>query len=119
MVANTTYLCPTRCFGSLLIHSSQVCEDRPGPGPPNNQTWRKTGDADSWLNDAIFLHSIWNGSGAIFGGRLYYIPINNGPAFLILLVVIGITLNREGKVVREYLLSDLQRGLFTRQNMIS
>ena len=29
--------------------------------------------------------------------------------------MIGIALNREGKVVREYLVSDLQRGLFTRQ----
>jgi RsiW-degrading membrane proteinase PrsW (M82 family) len=66
---------------------------------------------------AIFLHSIWNGSGAIFGGGVFLLTylFLMVPAFLILLVVIGIALNREGRVVREYLLSDLERGLFTRQ----
>jgi hypothetical protein len=66
---------------------------------------------------AIFMHSIWNGSGAIFGGGVFlltYILIMV-PAFLILLVVIGIALHREGQLVRQFLLSDLQRGLLTRQ----
>jgi len=66
---------------------------------------------------AIFLHSIWNGSAAIFGGAVFLLTylLIMVPAFLILLVVIGIALSQEGRVVREYLLSDLQRGLFTRQ----
>lgn len=66
---------------------------------------------------AIFMHSIWNGSGAIFGGGVFlltYIVIMV-PAFIILLVVIGIALHREGQVVRQFLLSDLERGLFTRE----
>jgi len=37
------------------------------------------------------------------------------PAFLILLVVIGIALSREGKVVREQLLRDFESGLFTQE----
>ena len=66
---------------------------------------------------AIFLHSLWNGSGALFGGAVFILTylLVMVPAFLILLVVIGIALNREGKVVREYLMTDLQSGLFTRQ----
>ena len=66
---------------------------------------------------AIFMHSIWNGSGAIFGGGVFlltYIVIMV-PSFVILLVVIGIALYREGQLVREFLLCDLERGLLTRQ----
>jgi len=66
---------------------------------------------------AIFMHSIWNGSGAIFGGGVFlltYIVIMV-PSFVILLVVIGIALYREGQLVREYLLCDLERGLLTRE----
>jgi RsiW-degrading membrane proteinase PrsW (M82 family) len=69
------------------------------------------------LLTAIFMHSIWNGSGAIFGGGgflLTYILIMV-PAFVILLVVIGIALYREGQLVRQFLLCDLERGLLTRQ----
>ena len=66
---------------------------------------------------AMFMHSIWNGSGAIFGGGVFlltYILIMV-PAFVILLVVIGIALYREGQLVRQFLLCDLERGLLTRQ----
>src|SRR5689334_17340651 len=66
---------------------------------------------------AIFMHTIWNGSGAIFGGGgflLTYIVVMV-PSFVILLVVIGIALYREGQLVREFLLCDLQRGMLTRQ----
>jgi len=69
------------------------------------------------LSTAIFMHSIWNGSGAIFGGGVFlltYILIMV-PAFVILLVVIGIALYREGQLVRQFLLCDLERGLLTRQ----
>lgn len=66
---------------------------------------------------AIFMHSIWNGS-AVFGGGgvfiLTYILVMV-PAFIILLVVIAIALRREGQVVREFLVIDLERGVFTRE----
>ena len=37
------------------------------------------------------------------------------PAFFILLVVIAFSLRREGQVVREFLLSDLERGVLTKE----
>jgi RsiW-degrading membrane proteinase PrsW (M82 family) len=66
---------------------------------------------------AIFMHSIWNGSGRIFGGGVFlltYILIMV-PAFIILLVVIGIALHREGQLVRQFLLCDFEHGILTRQ----
>jgi RsiW-degrading membrane proteinase PrsW (M82 family) len=66
---------------------------------------------------AIFMHSIWNGS-AVFGGGavfvLTYIVVMI-PAFVIILVVIGLALRREGQVVREFLVVDLERGTLTRE----
>jgi len=66
---------------------------------------------------AIFMHSIWNGS-AVFGGGpifvLTYILIMV-PAFIILLVVIGFALRREGQVVRQYLVVDLERGMLNQE----
>lgn len=66
---------------------------------------------------AIFMHSIWNGS-AVFGGSgvfvLTYILVMV-PAFIILLVVISLALRREGQVVREFLIVDLERGVLTRE----
>lgn len=66
---------------------------------------------------AICMHSIWNGSGALFGGGVFLLTyvLLMVPAFLILLVVIGFALRREGQVVRQFLLPDFERGLFTRQ----
>jgi RsiW-degrading membrane proteinase PrsW (M82 family) len=66
---------------------------------------------------AISMHSIWNGSGAIFGGIgfiLTYVLIMI-PAFFIMLVVIALALRREGQIVREYLIPDFQGGLLTQQ----
>jgi RsiW-degrading membrane proteinase PrsW (M82 family) len=66
---------------------------------------------------AIFMHSIWNGS-AVFGGTGVFILtylIVMIPAFVIILVVIGIALRREGQVVREFLVIDLERGTLTRE----
>jgi hypothetical protein len=37
------------------------------------------------------------------------------PAFLIVLVVIALSLRREGQVVRQFLVVDIEGGLFTRQ----
>lgn len=66
---------------------------------------------------AVFMHSIWNGS-AVFGGGpvfvLTYIMVMV-PAFLIMLVVIGFALRREGQVVRQFLVVDLNRGFLTRE----
>ena len=64
---------------------------------------------------AVFMHSLWNGS-AVFGGGpiffLLYILVMI-PAFIIMLVVIGFSLRREGRVVREHLVIDLERGFLT------
>src|SRR5882762_2780568 len=66
---------------------------------------------------AMSMHAIWNGSGAVGGGLgflLVYI-VFMVPAFLILLVVIIFSLRREGRVVRDFLLPDVQRGMLTPQ----
>lgn len=66
---------------------------------------------------AICMHSIWNGSAAIFGGGVFLLTyiVVMVPAFVILLVIILLALRREGQVVREFLRSDLERGTLTRQ----
>lgn len=66
---------------------------------------------------AMSMHSIWNGSGVLFGGGAFiltYILIMI-PAFFIMLVVIALALRREGQIVREYLVIDFQGGLLTQQ----
>lgn len=66
---------------------------------------------------AMFMHSLWNGS-AVFGGGavflLIYILVMI-PAFFIMLIVISLALRREGQVVREFLVVDLERGFFTQE----
>lgn len=64
---------------------------------------------------AIFMHSIWNGSAVLGGGVLFFLTyiFVMVPAFIIMLVVISLALRREGQVVREFLVVDLQRGLIT------
>ena len=66
---------------------------------------------------AIFMHSLWNGS-AVFGGGpiflLTYILVMI-PAFFIMLFVISMALRREGQVVREFLVVDLERGFLTQE----
>jgi hypothetical protein len=69
------------------------------------------------LMAAISMHSIWNGSGVLFGGGAFiltYILIMI-PAFFIMLVVIILALRREGQIVREHLIPDYQAGLLTEQ----
>jgi RsiW-degrading membrane proteinase PrsW (M82 family) len=66
---------------------------------------------------AIFMHSIWNGS-AVFGGGIVFVLtyiVVMVPAFVIMLVVIGLALRREGQVVRQFLVVDLDRGFLTRE----
>ena len=66
---------------------------------------------------AIFMHSIWNGSAVIGGGPVFVLTyiVVMVPAFLIMLVVIGFALHREGKMVRQFLVIDLNRGVLTRE----
>lgn len=66
---------------------------------------------------AIFMHSIWNGAAVLGGGVVFmltYILIMV-PAFFIMLTVISLSLRREGQVVREFLVTDLQRGFLTQE----
>jgi RsiW-degrading membrane proteinase PrsW (M82 family) len=69
------------------------------------------------LTLAMLMHAIWNGSGALFGGLAFLLTyvVVMVPAFLILLVVIIFSLRREGRLVREFLLPDFQRGLLTQE----
>src|SRR5215203_5356838 len=60
---------------------------------------------------AIFMHSLWNGTATLSGLLfLFTYLVVMIPAFIIMLVVIGFALRREGQVVREYLVIDLDRG---------
>ena len=66
---------------------------------------------------AIFMHSIWNASAVLGGGAaflLIYIVVMV-PAFLIVLVVIALSLRREGQVVRQFLVTEIEGGLFTHE----
>lgn len=69
------------------------------------------------LMAAMSMHSIWNGSGALFGGLAFFATyfLIMIPAFFIMLVVIFLALRREGQIVREYLVVDFQGGLLTQQ----
>jgi hypothetical protein len=64
---------------------------------------------------AIGLHGIWNGSIVVFGGAGFLIAylLIMVPAFGIILVVIFLALRREGRIVKEFLVPDLQGGIFT------
>ena len=64
---------------------------------------------------AIIMHSIWNAS-AVFGGGFAFVltyVVVMVPAFLILMIVVAVSLRREGQVVRQFLVTDIDRGLFT------
>jgi len=63
---------------------------------------------------AMAMHAIWNGSATVGGclGFLLTYVVFMVPAFLIILIVIIFSLRREGRLVREFLMPDLQRGFF-------
>lgn len=67
------------------------------------------------LGLAIFMHSVWNGSAIVFGflGFILIYLLIMVPMFFIILAVIFVSLRREGRVVRDFLLADYQRGLLT------
>ncbi|HEX7332353.1 MAG TPA: PrsW family intramembrane metalloprotease [Pyrinomonadaceae bacterium] len=64
---------------------------------------------------AIFMHSLWNASAVFGGGGVFIITyiLVMVPAFFIMLIVISLALRREGQVVRDYLVMDLERGFLT------
>ena len=66
---------------------------------------------------AIFMHSIWNGSAVFGGGGIFILTyiIVMVPAFIIILVVISLALRREGQVVRQFLIMDLEGGLLNQE----
>jgi protease PrsW len=66
---------------------------------------------------AISMHSIWNGSIAIFGGLGFLVAylLLMVPAFVIILIVIVLALRREGQVVREFLYPDFRGGRLTQE----
>ena len=66
---------------------------------------------------AIFMHSLWNAAAVLGGGAAFLIIyiVVMVPAFLIVLVVIALSLRREGQVVRQFLVTEIEGGLFTRE----
>ena len=63
---------------------------------------------------AMIMHATWNGS-AVFGGGLGFFAayfLIMGPAFIVTLMVIFFSLRREGRIVREFLYADHQKGIF-------
>ena len=68
------------------------------------------------LGLAMFLHFLWNFSASFAGslaGFLAIYAVLMVPIFVITLGIVFFALLREGRVVREFLLPDIQRGLFT------
>jgi len=63
---------------------------------------------------AILLHATWNGT-ATYGGAAGFFAayfLIMGPAFIITLMVVFFSLRREGRIVRQFLYPDYQRGFF-------
>lgn len=70
------------------------------------------------LGLAMFLHFLWNFSASFAGslsGFLAIYALLMVPIFLITLGIVFFALLREGRVVREFLMPDLQRGFFTQE----
>jgi protease PrsW len=66
---------------------------------------------------AILLHATWNGL-ATYGGAVGFFAgyfLIMGPAFIITLMVVFFSLRREGRIVRQFLYPDLQKGVFDAQ----
>ncbi|MBA3242524.1 MAG: PrsW family intramembrane metalloprotease [Acidobacteria bacterium] len=70
---------------------------------------------------AVVLHAGWNGSayfaeklesGLLVLGMYFLVMV---PTFVALLVVVFLALRREGRILREHLRSDLERGLLTHE----
>ena len=67
------------------------------------------------LGLAMFLHFLWNASASL--GPLFLVAylFVMAPAFLGVLTLVYLSLQREGQILREHLWSEVQNGLLTRQ----
>jgi RsiW-degrading membrane proteinase PrsW (M82 family) len=66
---------------------------------------------------AVLLHGLWNGF-ATYGSPVAFFAayfLIMGPAFIVALMVVAFSLRREGRIIRQYLYSDFQRGFFDPQ----
>ncbi len=66
---------------------------------------------------AVLLHATWNGT-ATYGGAIGFFAgyfLIMGPTFIVTLMVIFFSLRREGRIVRQFLYPDYQRGFFDGQ----
>lgn len=65
---------------------------------------------------AILMHATWNASATFGGGAGFFAAyfIIMGPAFIVTLMVIFFSLRREGRIVRQFLYPDCQKGFFER-----
>ncbi len=66
---------------------------------------------------AVLMHATWNGS-ATFGGEYGFFAAYFGimaPALIITMMVIFFSLRREGRIVRQFLYPDYQKGFFDPQ----
>ena len=71
------------------------------------------------LLGAMILHSVWNTSAGLGGGLGFvsvYVVVMV-PVFVAIVVVAGVALAREGRVLREYLRPELAGGLLTQQDV--
>jgi protease PrsW len=66
---------------------------------------------------AMLMHATWNGPATYGGGLGFFAAYFGimGPAFIITLMVIFFSLRREGRIVRQFLYSDYQKGFFDGQ----
>src|SRR6266566_4004244 len=63
---------------------------------------------------AVLMHATWNGS-ATYGGAAGFFAAYfgiMGPVFIVTLMVIFFSFRREGRIVRQFLYPDYQRGFF-------
>ncbi|MDX6289381.1 MAG: protease PrsW [Blastocatellia bacterium] len=63
---------------------------------------------------AVLMHATWNGS-ATYGGDYGFFAVYfgiMGPALIVTLMVIFFALRREGRIVRQFLYPDYQKGFF-------
>ncbi|HEY8462356.1 MAG TPA: PrsW family intramembrane metalloprotease, partial [Blastocatellia bacterium] len=68
---------------------------------------------------AVFLHALWN-SMATFGGGKYFLLIYAGieaPIFFALLGVIICLVHREGQILKQALVTEVNRGLITQNQL--
>src|SRR5712672_2596168 len=66
---------------------------------------------------AVLMHATWNGS-ATYGGEYGFFAVYfgiMGPALIVTLMVIFFSLRREGRIVRQFLYSDYQKGFFDQE----